>query len=90
MRQDALADELGVSRIPIREAFRQLAAEGLVTIHPRHGAVVSLLSPDGIAELFDLRALLEPNLVRRAVPRPTGRERSASLPITPAPSSAGT
>lgn len=72
LRQDALADELGVSRIPIREAFRQLAAEGLVVIHPHRGAVVSLLSPDEIAELFDLRALLEPDLIRRAVPRQTG------------------
>jgi DNA-binding GntR family transcriptional regulator len=74
LRQDALAEEFGVSRIPVREAFRQLAAEGLVTIHPHRGAVVSALSPDEIAELFDLRALLEPDLVRRAVPRLTGAD----------------
>lgn len=71
LRQDALAAEFGVSRIPVREAFRQLAAEGLVTIHPHRGAVVSALSPDEIAELFDLRALLEPELIRRAAPRRT-------------------
>lgn len=76
LRQDALADELGISRIPVREAFRQLAAEGLVTIHPHRGAVVSALSPDDIAELFDLRALLEPDLVRRAVPRQTEADRA--------------
>ena len=69
LRQDALAEEFGISRIPIREAFRQLSAEGLIVIHPHRGAVVSSLSPDEIAELFDLRALLEPDLVRRAVPR---------------------
>ncbi len=69
LRQDALAEEFGISRIPIREAFRQLAAEGLVTIHPHRGVVVSSLSPDEIAELFDLRALLEPDLIRHAVPR---------------------
>ncbi|MBP0446891.1 GntR family transcriptional regulator [Roseomonas sp. SSH11] len=69
LRQDALAEEFGISRIPLREAFRQLAAEGLVTIHPHRGAVVSSLSPEEIAELFDLRALLEPDLIRRAVPR---------------------
>ena len=40
LRQDALADELGVSRIPIREALRQLDAEGLVTFSPHRGAVV--------------------------------------------------
>jgi DNA-binding GntR family transcriptional regulator len=69
LRQDALAEEFGISRIPVREAFRQLAAEGLVTIHAHRGAVVSALSPGEIAELFDLRALLEPDLIRRAVPR---------------------
>ena len=71
LRQDALAEEFGISRIPLREAFRQLAAEGLVTIHAHRGAVVSTLSPEEIAELFDLRALLEPDLIRRAVPRLT-------------------
>jgi DNA-binding GntR family transcriptional regulator len=69
LRQDALAKEFGISRIPIREAFRQLAAEGLVTIHPHRGAVVSALSASNIAELFDLRAMLEPDLIRRAVPQ---------------------
>ncbi|TCR60812.1 GntR family transcriptional regulator [Bosea sp. BK604] len=69
LRQDALANEFGISRIPIREAFRELAAEGLVTLHPHRGAVVTALSADDIAELFDLRAMLEPDLTRRAVPR---------------------
>lgn len=69
LRQDALAEEFGISRIPLRESFRQLAAEGLVTIHPHRGAVVSTLSTEEIAELFDLRAMLEPDLIRRAVPR---------------------
>ena len=69
LRQDALAEEFGISRIPLRESFRQLAAEGLVTIHPHRGAVVSTLSTEEIAELFDLRAMLEPDLMRRAVPR---------------------
>ncbi|PTM41917.1 GntR family transcriptional regulator [Bosea sp. 124] len=69
LRQDALAKEFGISRIPIREAFHQLAAEGLVTLHPHRGAVVTALSASDIAELFDLRATLEPDLMRRAVPR---------------------
>jgi len=69
LRQDALAKEFGISRIPIREAFHQLAAEGLVTLHPHRGAVVTALSALDIAELFDLRAMLEPDLIRRAVPR---------------------
>ena len=69
LRQDALAKEFGISRIPIREAFHQLAAEGLVTLHPHRGAVVTALSASDIAELFDLRAMLEPDLIRRAVPQ---------------------
>jgi DNA-binding GntR family transcriptional regulator len=67
LRQDALAAELGVSRIPIREALRQLEAEGLVVFNPHRGAVVSSLSVDEIDELFELRAQIESDLVRRAV-----------------------
>src|SRR5437660_12006142 len=59
LRQDALADELGVSRIPVREALRQLEAEGLVTFSPHRGAVVSSLSLEEIEELFELRADIE-------------------------------
>jgi len=69
LRQDALADQLGVSRIPVREALRQLEAEGLVTFNPHRGAVVSSLSLDEIDELFELRAEIEGDLLRRAIPR---------------------
>jgi len=68
LRQEVLAAELGVSRIPLREAFRRLEGEGLLTILPHRGAIVSVLSKDEIAEMFDLRALIEPDLIRRAVP----------------------
>jgi DNA-binding GntR family transcriptional regulator len=71
LRQDALADELGVSRIPIREALRQLEAEGLVTFSPHRGAIVSSLSLAEIEEVFDLRSTLEPDLLRRAMPHLT-------------------
>lgn len=74
LRQDALALQLGVSRIPIREALQQLAAEGLVTLVPHRGAVVSSLSLDDIRELFDLRALVEPDLLERAVPHMTATD----------------
>jgi DNA-binding GntR family transcriptional regulator len=69
LRQDALAAELGVSRIPIREALRQLEVEGLVTFSPHVGAVVSALSLGEIEELFELRAMIESDLLRRAMPR---------------------
>lgn len=68
LRQDAIAEELGVSRIPVREALRQLESEGLVTFHPHRGAVVSTLSLVEISELFELRAEIESDLLRRAVP----------------------
>lgn len=71
LRQDALAAEFGVSRIPVREALRQLEAEGLVLFNPHRGAVVSSLSVREIEELFELRSQIESDLVRRAVPRVT-------------------
>lgn len=71
LRQDALAEELGVSRIPVREALRQLEAEGLVTFSPHRGAVVSILSLAEIDELFELRAEIECDLLRRAIPKMT-------------------
>ena len=71
LRQDALARQLGVSRIPIREALRQLEAEGLVTFTPHRGAVVSKLSLEEIDEVFELRAETETGLLRRAIPHLT-------------------
>jgi DNA-binding GntR family transcriptional regulator len=68
LRQDAIADELGVSRIPVREALRQLEAEGLVVFNPHRGAVVSTLSLSEIEELFELRTQIELDLLRRAMP----------------------
>ncbi len=71
LRQHAIAAEFEVSRIPVREALRQLEAEGLITIIDRRGAVVSALSPDEIQELFEIRAALECAILRYAVPRLT-------------------
>lgn len=69
LRQDALAAEFGISRIPVREALFQLEAEGLVRILPHRGAVVSELSAQEVEEVFELRSLLEPRLLRRSAPR---------------------
>jgi DNA-binding GntR family transcriptional regulator len=68
LRQDAIALELEVSRIPVREALRQLEAEGLIKIVAHRGAVVSALSPDEIGELFEIRALLESEVLRLSIP----------------------
>ncbi|MFN0185227.1 MAG: GntR family transcriptional regulator [Aquabacterium sp.] len=71
LRQDALAAEFGVSRIPVREALFQLEAEGLVTMEPHKGAVVAGFARDEIDDVFDLRALLEPRLLAASAPRLT-------------------
>jgi DNA-binding GntR family transcriptional regulator len=57
--QDALAAEFSVSRMPVREALRQLGAEGFVTIVPHRGAIVTALSPAEVEEIYEIRAALE-------------------------------
>ncbi len=71
LRQDAIATQYGVSRIPVREALRQLDAEGLIAIVPNRGAIVPALSPDDIGELFSIRALLEPEVLKLSIPHLT-------------------
>jgi len=71
LRQDALSRDLGVSRSPIREALVQLESEGLVKITPHRGAVVASFSPVEIEELFKLREILEPRLLRLSARRLT-------------------
>ncbi|MHA6844854.1 GntR family transcriptional regulator [Ralstonia syzygii] len=74
LKQDALATEFGISRIPIREALVQLDGEGLVRIVPHKGAIVSELSTAEITELFELRALLEPLLLKKSAPKLTATD----------------
>ncbi|OZI47363.1 GntR family transcriptional regulator [Bordetella genomosp. 5] len=54
-----LSEDMGVSRIPVREALRALAAEGLVTIEPRRGASVAVLSDEIAYDMVEVRATLE-------------------------------
>jgi len=77
LKQDALAEDFGMSRIPIREALVQLESEGFVRILPHRGAQVSELSQTEIRELFELRALLEPRLLRLSAPRLTEQDYAA-------------
>ena len=78
LRQDAIAAAYSVSRIPVREALRQLEAEGLVTFYPHRGAIVSELSLGEIEELFENRALLECDLLGRAMPKQTDVDLAAA------------
>ena len=57
--EQALAEEYGISRTPLREALKVLAAEGLVELRPRRGCYVAALSEQDLDEIFPLMALLE-------------------------------
>lgn len=72
LQQDSVAAFLGVSRMPVRASLRQLEAEGFVAFHRHRGATVKTLSAAQVAELFELRILLERHAVSLAIPRLTG------------------
>lgn len=67
--ESELAERLGVSRTPVREALGRLAAEGLVELVPHRGARVASWSVAELEGVFELRATLEPRLAALAVPR---------------------
>lgn len=71
LNQDLIAQALGVSRMPVRASLRQLESEGLVRVLPHRGATVSVLRPREIAEIYELRILIEGHLVEHAVSRLT-------------------
>lgn len=71
LRQEKLASDLGVSRMPVREALRQLEAEGLVRLETHKGAVVARLSTQELRENYEIRARLERWLTELAVPNLT-------------------
>jgi DNA-binding GntR family transcriptional regulator len=71
LSQDRLAERYGVSRIPIREALRKLAAEGLVNLPSHRGASVTELSPEEIAELVAIAGTLEASATARGATRVT-------------------
>jgi DNA-binding GntR family transcriptional regulator len=68
LRQDEIATQFGVSRIPVREALRQLEAEGLVIFHPNRGAMVSILTPTEAQEICEIRIALETMALQLAIP----------------------
>lgn len=66
LSQVVLAERFGVSRIPVRDALRILAGEGLIEMEPNRGAKAITLTPHEVREIYDLRVLLECDCLRRA------------------------
>lgn len=69
--EKTLAAQLNVSRVPVREALHRLASDGLVTLRPRHGAVVKSLSPQQFLDAYRVREALEELAIRLALPNLT-------------------
>ncbi len=69
-----LAERFGISRTPIREAFRQLESEGYLTVIPRKGAVVVSFSEKDVEEFYAIKSILEGYAARRACENLTPRE----------------
>jgi len=74
LRIDALALQFQVSHMPVREALRRLETEGLLTLLPHRGARVVEVTPRFVADIFDLRTLVEAFMTRRAAERATTQD----------------
>jgi len=69
LRQEALAEGLGTSRTPLREALHRLASEGLIELRPHRGAVVATFSPRDVEVDYEARRIFEPEAARLAAHR---------------------
>ncbi|MBI5561897.1 MAG: GntR family transcriptional regulator [Deltaproteobacteria bacterium] len=67
--EQEIAENFGISRTPIREAFRQLESEGFITVTPRKGAVVSPITDKDVSEFYEIKSLLEGYAARTACPK---------------------
>lgn len=72
IRQDDVARLFSVSKIPVREALKRLEAEGLVEFHRNRGATVTSVSGPEIAQIFEVRAILESEAIKLSVPHMNG------------------
>jgi DNA-binding GntR family transcriptional regulator len=68
LRQEELAEAFGVSRMPVREALRQLEAQALIDFVPHKGAVVTQISADDAADTYAIRLALEPAALALSIP----------------------
>jgi DNA-binding GntR family transcriptional regulator len=67
LRQETLAEAIGVSRVPVRTALIQLESEGLVVFHARRGAQVRDMTVEQVREAYELRRLFEPHALRKSM-----------------------
>lgn len=67
LRQDRLAEAIGVSRIPVRSALQKLESQGLITFEPYRGAIVNTLTVAQAREIYEIRAVLESHALRKAM-----------------------
>ena len=74
LKQDEVSSALTVSHIPVREALRQLEAQGLVTIHPNRGSTVTQLSRSTLEDMMEIRASISYYIARRAIPLMTAED----------------
>lgn len=74
IRQSQLAERMGISPTPVREALRRLEAQGLVVLEPHRGVRVAEVEPHEMSEIYEIRAALEGLAVERAVPLMTQRQ----------------
>jgi DNA-binding GntR family transcriptional regulator len=73
--EDRIGAELGMGRTPVREAIKRLALERLVTVFPRRGTFASDINITDLAQISDVRAIVEPHAARRAAERFTPARR---------------
>ena len=74
LKEAAIAEEMGVSRTPVREAFRQLELEGLIRIVPNRGAYVTGITVKDVGDIYAIRSLLEGLCARWATENITGEQ----------------
>lgn len=74
--EDQLGRELGIGRTPVREAIKRLALENLVTVFPRRGTFASEINITDLADVSDVRAILEGHAAHRAAERITDPQRA--------------
>lgn len=81
--QETIAAEYDVSRMPVREAFKELEASGLIASKQHKGSIVSSIPMEQIQELFDLRANLEGELLQYSLPNLTDAQLAYSKVLLP-------